>query len=137
MRLAFTLLSLLISGCATTPPPAWRVKTAKQDQYLAMPSCSHCATLQIARDEGHIGAFNSVYISIDETELAFVNVAEVATLKIEAGKRDVCMQPGPKSLTFPECKEMIFEEGSTSKIRVSFDAAGTLHFRRLKQDASN
>lgn len=137
MRVAVVLLSLLISGCATTPPPAWRVKIAKQDQYLAMQSCAHCATVQIARDEGHIGALNSVYISIDETELAFVNVSEVATLKIEAGKREVCLQPGPKSLTFPECKEMIFEEGSSSKIRVSFDAAGALHFRRVKQDAPN
>jgi hypothetical protein len=137
MRVAVVLLSLLISGCATTPPPAWREKLAKQDQYLATQSCTHCATVQIARDEGHIGALNSVYISIDDTELAFVNVSEVATLTIEAGKREVCLQPGPKSLTFPECKEMIFEEGTSSKIRVSFDAAANLHFKRLKPGASN
>lgn len=137
MRLAVVLLSLLIGGCATTEPPAWRVKSAKQDQYLSMPSCERCATVQIARDEGHIGALNSVYISIDETEVAFVNVSEVATLKVEAGKRELCLQPGPKSLTFPDCKEMIFEEGSMTKIRVSFDAAGALHFRRVKQGAPN
>lgn len=128
----------VLAGCATAtePPPPSRVKIAPPANYLAPQTiCDNCAAFTFARDEGMPSSLNSIYISVDGTDRLMLDVSQTGTIYVEPGMREVCLQSGPRSMTFPECEDIEVKANSTHRHRIAFDATGKMFWmKKLKPE---
>lgn len=140
MRVLFAVLvSLVASGCATTPVPLSAARRAPPERVLAYQTGGGetSATLTIVRDEGYLGSGCYYAVYINRIFAARLDVAEYARFLVEPGEVliRVGRDPQGKALCAADQdnwtqRETVLRAGEQKAFRMSIDVNGKLDVHR-------
>lgn len=133
-RLAlFCLISVWVSGCATSPVALTDAKPVPADRIYAyrQPVNGASGTLVVVRDEGFQSKGCPVAFYIDGTLAAHVRAGETVTLTVPVGNRILGIGPAGKGLcsladeaTHRRETSLAVDSGSQTKVRVAVVGEG-------------
>ena len=136
---AFSVIAIILSGCATTPTSPSAATQIPKDRLLAFQERTpeNNATLVVTRDEGYVGSACYLSLSVNGTHAARFDVAETAEFYIAPG--ELLLRVGFDLMGQMLCgigkdhwtqRETILHAGETKFFRLSIDSNGQLDIQR-------
>lgn len=134
------IVSLLLVGCATTPPPASEIKMAPANRLLAFQDKTKdvTATLVVTRDQGLIGGGCYKTLTIDSKLSARLDTSERANFYLQPGEHLLKVgvdEQGEGLCAFTAFapwtqRETILRAGETKYFRITTDPNGITDISR-------
>lgn len=116
-------ITLLLTGCATTPTPLSQALPTPEDRiYYRATDGKPTATVVFVRDSGFAASGVYQHLTINEEPGAAIDVGEKATLRLPAGEYVFAVTPTDPFGTFaPYAIDLRLEAGKTYFYRILTD----------------
>lgn len=117
-------LVVILAGCATSPVPAEKVKTAPSDRlhgFQEIPS-GEFGTMVVTRDSGFTGSACYIVLKLDGEKTASFGTSETATFFLEPGEKLAEMSTGICGAA-ERGREVVITAGQARRYRIALDIA--------------
>lgn len=133
------IASVVLAGCATTPPSLSEIRPAPKERLLAFQNKTEATSskLVVTRDTGLVGGMCFYTLSINNVLAARLDTSETASFYLEPG--ELLLRVGTDSEGKGLCsfaldgwtqRETILRAGETKTFRMTIDASGKTDIQR-------